>query len=1095
MKRHASMNRLYRIIWNSAKHCFVVAPKITKGHCGSGSGHQPDLTGLWNGIDACPPPSHPQCTLRHSITQILGLSLLGFSSAYAAPGVNELPSGGQITQGSGSISQSGNTLTVQQNTDKMVGQWNSFNIGEQATVNFQQPNAGSIALNRITDSRPSEIYGKLNANGQVYLLNGNGIIFGKTAQVDVGGLVASTQQLNDNDFLNGKTHFTANGSTGQIDNQGRITAHGGVVAFIAPQVSNSGSIENNGGAVALAAGDEVTLDFNGDGLINVTVDKATLNALAENKGLIQADAGTVIMTAKSADAVMKAVVNNQGVIQAKSLDSHNGRIILDSGDTGATTVSGTLDVSSGTAQGGDVTLLGGNINLQQGSQILAQGNSGGGNVRVGGDWQGSGDLPQATTVNMDNGAMIDASASQNGDGGKVVLWSDVKNTASQTAFNGAISAKGAGDGKGGQVETSGHQLLIGDNAQVDTSAPQGQSGNWLLDPNDFTIAASGGNITGTALSGNLASTSINISTTTQGTAGGNGDIFVNDNVNWSANTLTLNAERNVQLNAVMNATGSAGLVMNTGGSGAVNVGFNPDGNFKGQVNLASGTSLDINGSPYTIIRDINALQAMSNNPAGHYSLGSDIDASSTLGWNAGAGFAPMLQFSGVFDGLGHRINELRINRPSAVQQIGLFGGSSNSSIIRNVGVVGGAISGSVFVGGLVGYHLGTLSNSYSSGSVSGNGSVNTIEGYVGGLVGISGGTLSNSYYSGAVSGSSSNNVGGLVGGMSNGSISNSYSSGTVSGNVSVGGLVGDIGNFSSVSNSYSSATVNGYNYVGGLVGANYNTGSVISNSYSSGRVSGAFNMGGLVGANNVNTGVSSSYWDTETSSQASSAGGTGLTTAQMKRMASFSGWDFTNIWNIVEGVSPPTLRAFSTSSSTPPPPTPPAPQPLTPPTPTPSPTTPTTPAPVGTGATALQLQLQTTNYLNQMFSTQIVDNFLNQFLTNLKYMGKNSIEILGILEIIDNKNYGTDVLSMGFKAVGVYETHIANELAVENGQIDPRFSKQREWINHLLNFGIGTGLGVGTADDLTGNVIEEKFMSDVDKIFEHQLMLKDELAR
>lgn len=1004
MKRHASMNSLYRIIWSHAKHRFVVVYETDKGHCKSPIGYQPDLTCLGNGRIAdfhlSPSSFHPQETLRRSIAQILGLSLLGLSSAYAAPGVNELPTGGQITQGSGSISQSGNTLTVQQNTDKMVGQWNSFNIGEQATVNFQQPNAGSIALNRITDSRPSEIYGKLNANGQVYLLNGNGIIFGKTAQVDVGGLVASTQQLNDNDFLNGKARFTANNSTGQIDNQGRITAHGGVVAFIAPQVSNSGTIENNGGAVALAAGDEVTLDFNGDGLINVTVDKATLNALAENKGLIQADAGTVIMTAKSADAVMKAVVNNQGVIQAKSLDSHNGRIILDSGDTGATTVSGTLDVSSGTAQGGDVTLLGGNINLQQGSQILAQGNSGGGNVRVGGDWQGSGDLPQATTVNMDNGAMIDASASQNGDGGKVVLWSDVKNTASQTAFNGAISAKGAGDGKGGQVETSGHQLLIGDNAQVDTSAPQGQSGNWLLDPNDFTIAASGGNITGTALSGNLASTSINISTTTQGTAGGNGDIFVNDNVNWSANTLTLNAERNVQLNAVMNATDSAGLVMNTGGSGAVNVGFNPDGSFRGKVNLASGASLDVNGSPYTIIRDVNALQAMNNSLNGHYALGSDIDASATSAWNSGAGFSPIgnssTPFSGNFDGLSHIISGLIINRPTT-DYVGLFGLTQGA--ISKIGLSGSSIIGQNFVGGLVGSNSGGLiSNSYNSGVVSGND-------IVGGLVGFNGGAfddgiISNSYSSGMVSGNASY-IGGLVGlngnsnSWGNSLISKSYSSCTVSGYSNVGGLVGRnlestlhfFEGYSIISDSYSSGAVSGNHDVGGVVG--FNIEGSIFGVYSSSVVSGLSITGGLAGRSS--TSLSGSYWDTETSGQSASASGfssgtgTGLTTAQMKTMASFSGWDFTNIWNIVEGVSPPTLRAFSTSSSTPPPPLPPAPQPPTPtPTPTPPATTTTTttittttttttatptPAPVGTGETALQLQLQS-NYMSQMFSTQ-----------------------------------------------------------------------------------------------------------------------------
>ena len=273
------MNRIHRIIWSQSQQAFIVVSELAKGHCKA----------------SC-----------HA-TEILGVSLLSLSLAYADPAPTQLPTGGQITQGSGSISQSGNTLIIQQNTDKMVGEWNSFNIGAKAAVDFKQPNADSVALNRINDNNPTEIQGKLHANGQVYLLNSSGVIFGKTAQVDVGGLVASTQKLSDENFKNSQNHFTENSKhSGRVENQGEITAHGGVVAFIAPEVSNSGTIKNDGGTVALAAGEKVSLDFNGDGLVTVKIDKAALNALAENKGLIQADGGAVIMSAKSADAIMDA---------------------------------------------------------------------------------------------------------------------------------------------------------------------------------------------------------------------------------------------------------------------------------------------------------------------------------------------------------------------------------------------------------------------------------------------------------------------------------------------------------------------------------------------------------------------------------------------------------------------------------------------------------------------------------------------------------------------------------------------------------------------------------------------------------------------
>lgn len=270
-------------------------------------------------------------------------SLPAAAPAQVAP--TTLPTGGQIVGGSGSISQSGNTLTVTQGSDRLITNWNTFNIGSQARVDFRQPGASSMALNRVLDQNPSQIMGSLTANGRVFLMNPNGIIFGQGSRVDVGGLVASTLNMSNADFMAGRFTFTNPGNAGAITNQGSL--NGKVVALIAPQVSNAGTIAATGGTAALAAGDQVRLDFAGDGLVTVSVDRGAFNALVENQALIQADGGTVVMTAKTADTLLSTVVNNEGVVQARTLGNVAGRILL-LGDmeNGQAAIGGTLDASA-----------------------------------------------------------------------------------------------------------------------------------------------------------------------------------------------------------------------------------------------------------------------------------------------------------------------------------------------------------------------------------------------------------------------------------------------------------------------------------------------------------------------------------------------------------------------------------------------------------------------------------------------------------------------------------------------------------------------------------------------------------------------------
>jgi hypothetical protein len=348
------------------------------------------------------------------------------------------------------------------------------------------------------------------------------------------------------------------------------------------------------------------------------------------------------------------------------------------------------------------------------------------------------------------------------------------------------------------------------------------------------------------------------------------------------------------------------------------------------------------------IRDWHDLNAIRDNLTGHHILMNDLD-STTAGYtelasptaNQGKGWEPIgtlyIGLRGTFDGQGYEIRDLFIDRPDK-DYVGLFGDVDRGAIIKDIGVVNFTMTGEVSVGGVVGTNWGTISNAYCTGNVAGDGSV-------GGLAGGNspGGVVSNSNFTGSVTGG--DNVGGLLGTNSDGSVSDCYSTGNVTGHSFVGGLVGkNPFDAAAVSNSYSTCSVAGYESVGGLVGYNYQgtvsdcyaTGSVtgnssigglvgenrlegtVSNSYSIGSVTGNSTVGGLVGLNSNGT-VSNSFWDIGTSGQATSAGGTGKSTAQMKDIATFSGarWKIigvadgeTNsgyIWNIVEGESYPFL--------------------------------------------------------------------------------------------------------------------------------------------------------------------------------------------
>ncbi|MCD2514265.1 YDG domain-containing protein, partial [Comamonas endophytica] len=900
------MNHIYRSLWNEKLGTYVAVAETA--------------------VSAGKKVSSSRSGAAHfAVTALAAALCLGWGGAALAN-----PVGGVVTAGSAAISSAPGSTTITQGSQNAAINWQSFNIGAGESVRFVQPNANAVALNRVVGGDPSSILGSLSANGKVFLVNPNGILFGRGASVNVGGLVASTLNITDSDFMAGRYRFAGSGTAG-VNNQGRIDAPGGYVALLGANVSNTGVIAARMGSVALAAGQAVTLDVAGDGLLNLSVDQGAVKGLIDNGGLIQADGGQVLMTAQAAGNLLDTVVNNTGVVQAQSIDK----------------------------RGGTIKLLG---DMQSG------------------------------TVNV--GGTLDASAPQGGNGGFI------ETSAAKVRDQGAL---------------------------VTTAAPHGITGSWLIDPTNYNIAASGGDITGTDLGNRLKTTNVVIETVAAGSDAGN--ITVNDNVSWAANKLTLKAHNDIVINQAMRGSGSASLALQYGQASAAGTGSGYKVN--AEVDLPSGMNFSTQqGSTGAVVnyRVINALgapgsqtgadlQGIDGNLSGNYVLGSNIDARATVGWNGGAGWksigADDRPFTGRFDGLGHEIHGLTINRSSAggagyggpAGDFGMFTRIGSSGQVRNLGLVnmslstGAAIYGygssgglagvnegsidnvrvsgsfTAFdygrVGGLVGYNLGTIDNSHSSGMLTAEVRTPGRDGFVygagiavyngtqfggatpasirnssssmkitasavgAGLVGQNSGGISNSFATGDVSGGhlaaglvaynggtgsidnshatgnvvgAYNMAGGLVADNSGGSIDNSYFSGNVSGGSQyIGGIAGY--SFGAIRNSYVTGNVSGAAYAGGIAGYS-TTGGRLENVYSSGTVrsSMAGGAGGVVGTLNnsvvrntyynstLNPGISAFARTDNTPSNGAGGPpmGAGLTTAQMKQASSFAGFNFTN---------------------------------------------------------------------------------------------------------------------------------------------------------------------------------------------------------
>ncbi|HEX3883807.1 MAG TPA: MBG domain-containing protein [Stellaceae bacterium] len=788
---------------------------------------------------------------------VAGLLLLSVAAIGPTQAQSTLPTGGHVVAGGATIgAPSGTALSITQTSPRAVVNWNSFSVGRPNIVTFAQPSGSAAILNRVTGATPSSIAGQIDANGQVYLVNPNGIAITPTGNVQVGGgFVASTLGIANRDFMRGNLSFTGNGASAGVGNAGHIgVGDGGFAALIGGTAANSGTISVPLGRVALGSGEAATLDLNGDGFMQVAAPTGATTAkgqaLVGNSGTIAAPGGTVELKAATVATAIRDAVNMSGTIAANSASGRDGAITLSGGPGGAVNVTGTLDASApmSAGNGGAIAVAGARVRLGHHAILNASGAKGG-TVLVG--VSGPGGADEAATTTIADGA--------------------------------TILARGL-PGAGGHIETSGRQLDLG-RALIDA----GIGGSWLIDPSNLTIDATAATTIDNALNAGIDVTEQTTATVTAGTgiiSTGAGDITVASALSWGTGaTLTLSAYNNIVVSAPITVSGGGTLALtynNAGANSAAALTFvMGQGSAQFTGGLAAGAHLSINGTSYNLIYSLGSgtggMEAMG--ATGNYALAIPIDASMDSTVTLPLTTALVGSFSGNFNGLGNTVSNLTISGNSLCPgaNCGGFFGFLNGTI-SNFGLIGGSVTDtatSAFVGALVGFNTGTVVNSYATAAVTGpNGST----GFVGGLVGANNfGVIETSYATGAVNGGSAGFAGGLVG-RNSATIADSYATGSVTASGLTGGLIG--GNEGSVSNSFATGTVSG------PVG----------------------NTGGFIGENDGS--LANTFWDTSSSGTATGIGSnggtdtpTGLTTLQLS--AALPGGFSPTIWgNLNNRVTP-----------------------------------------------------------------------------------------------------------------------------------------------------------------------------------------------
>ncbi|HVC60746.1 MAG TPA: filamentous hemagglutinin N-terminal domain-containing protein, partial [Acetobacteraceae bacterium] len=607
------------------------------------------------------------------------------AAAQLAP--NAHPTGGVVLGGGIAIRQTASQTTINQSTQRGAIGWQAFNVGSQQTVQFNQPSATSMTLNRVEGPNPSQIAGRIDANGQIILENQSGVTFYKGSQVNTAGLMVSAARSSNaavRTFVGGGNLVMDQAAhpNASVVNQGQITIRqAGLAALVAPQVRNDGVITARLGHVVLASGTRTTLDLYGDGMLSIDVTGLVrklpngATALVTNSGVIVADGGTIQLSARAADGLVQTLVDAGGRIQANSVGGRTGTITMN-GVGGSITVEGQLDAmgkAPGTSGGTIVVNTTGNVTVASTARIDASGQAGGGVVAIGTTLArakgGPGVVAKRTAANVTvrHGATIAANATGKGDGGRVTVLST-----DTTQMDGAISATGGPQGgNGGFVETSGYNLGISADASVDVGAPaaSGTPGTWLLDPFDVAITTAHANtgpvtaagtttFSGSADPATIANTTLqtalgsdNVVVTTSGGGTDAGNITVSDSVTWSSsNSLSLLADNNIAINAAISGT-NGGLTLSAGNtalSGSITITapvsvktFSATAGSGGTINLNDGAGTAVTtgagGQTYNSPVVLQAATTLSGTGGGQIQFAKAVDGAQSLTVTAGTG--------------------------------------------------------------------------------------------------------------------------------------------------------------------------------------------------------------------------------------------------------------------------------------------------------------------------------------------------------------------------------------------------------------------------------------------------------------------------
>ncbi|WP_423759923.1 filamentous hemagglutinin N-terminal domain-containing protein [Burkholderia sp. NLJ2] len=795
------MNKTYALVWNSRQGVWQVAGERARRR-GKAS------------------------TRARKVVAIAWLAGGALTSAHA------LPVGESVVSGKADILRydNGRQMSINQHSDKLLTEWTSFNVDAGQRVTFNQPSASSIALNRITGQGASAIHGSIDANGRVFLVNPNGILFGSGAQVNVGGLVASTLDISNADFAAGRYRFAGSSPSVVLTHGNLVASEGGAIALLGAQVKNRGLVQAQMGTVALAAGSDVTLNFDGSKLLSVQVDGRAVDALVSNERLLKADGGQVLMSARTANTLFQTVVNNQGAIEARTLRNSAGRITLDGYDAGTVNVAGALNASATTpGNAGTIDTRGADVKVALGAMVDTRATNG-----RGGMWRiASSDLSVAPGANRQQTIVADTLA-RNLATTDIELVAERGNLSVDGPVSWATGNQMTLTSRQGDVVVNGALRATGANAGVTVSAANGARIN-------APIALTGANTRFKLDYGSAYSLGNGASVTLSGIGAG-----------FESNGFLHTVIQNLaQLQAVDANLGGLYVLGNDIAGGYYNTAFRTigtdapfSGTFDGLGHSISKLSIT-SGSPYAGLFGLNtgsiANLALKSSSVGAISGPGPVAIGALAGENRG-----VISNVTVSDNMQVRVGASRSNVLGGLVGIN-FGNVAQSSFTGKVEGNGMTYA----AGGLVGENAryAQISDSTANATVSG-GASNTAS--LGGLVGVNRGTISNGTSLGATSayGLSGVNVGGLVGAnLRDGTVQ-----GTASGRTT-GGTAGTAGGFAgynggTIVDSIASGVVDGKSAqaIGGFVGLNQGS---VTGSKALGAVSSASSgaTGGFVGVN------------------------------------------------------------------------------------------------------------------------------------------------------------------------------------------------------------------------------------------------------